>query len=303
MRRPVGVTASAIVAFLGSTLALVTAPLIVGAVFLEQPQASQAPPPPAAILILSGLMCVILGGLGIWTAVDLFRLKSWARTSILIFAGFLGASSLFTALMFMVVPMPPNVSGDTLRYFRATMLIGMAVPILIAVWWLVQFNTASTKAAFASVDAQPVSPRPISITIISLMMLIAGIWCFVPILTRTPGFLFGVALTGWAAAIVYTVFAVVSIYTGKGLLDLREPTRKMAIGWFAFWFIHAALVTLVPPLRQRMLKLPMTFVQDPKTPLPDPSMLINISLVFVAITTALSVWFLVRHRDAFVRTD
>jgi hypothetical protein len=77
----------------------------------------------------------------------------------------------------------------------------------------------------------------------------------------------------------------------------------MAIGWFGFWFLHAAIVTLVPPLRQRMMSLPQAFVVDPKTPMPDPGMLINLSLVFVAITTAVSIWFLVRHRAAFVRND
>src|SRR5947209_919226 len=150
MTRPVGVTASAIVALLGSTLALVFVPLSLASLFVEVPQTSQAPPPPAAALIGAAVMFALLGGIGIWTAVDLFRLRSWARTSILIFAGFLGVGSLFTALMFMAVPMPANISADTLHYFRTTVLIGTALPILIAVWWLIQFNTASTKAAFTS---------------------------------------------------------------------------------------------------------------------------------------------------------
>src|SRR3954463_16817733 len=248
MPRPVGVTASAIVAFLGSTLALVFAPLAVANLFMAPPAGSQAPPPPAAALIPTAVLFAVLGGIGIWTAVDLFRLRSWARTSILIFAGFLGTACVFVLLMFMVVPMPPEITADTVHYFRMTMLIGMMVPIVIAAWWLIQFNTASTKAAFSAGDAAATSPRPISITIIALMMLFAGVWCFVPILTRTPGFFFGMTVTGWAAGIIYAVFAAVSLYTGKGLLDLREPTRLMAIWWFGFWGFHAAIVTLVPPL-------------------------------------------------------
>jgi hypothetical protein len=303
MRRPIGVTASAIVAFLGSTLALIIAPLIIADPFLQPPAGSQAVPPPAAALVLSGLMFAILGGIGIWTAVDLFRLRSWARTSILIFAGFVAISSLFTMLMFMVVPMPANISAETLRNFRTTMVIGMAVPLVIAVWWLFQFNTASTKAAFATTDTLASPSRPISITIIAMMMFIAGLWCFVPVFAQAPGFLFGVALTGWTATVIYVVLAVVSIYTAKGLLDLREPTRLMAIGWYAFWFVHTAVVSLVPALRHRMLTLPQAVAPNPQTPMPDVGVLLNLSLVSVTITSALSIWFLVRNRAAFVRTD
>jgi hypothetical protein len=303
MRRPVGVTASAIVAFLGSTLAIIVAPVVVAAVFFQPPQASQASAPPAAPMLLSGLMFAVLGGVGIWTAVDLFRLRSWARTSMLVFAGFIGVGSLFTMLMFMVVPMPADISAETLRNFRTTMVIGMAVPVVIAGWWLIQFNTPSTKAAFASTETGTISARPMSITIIAILMIVAGAWFLVAAFMPGPGFVFGIVLSNRAASIVYALIAVVSIYTGKGLLDLREPTRLIAIGWHAFWFLHAAVITLVPALRQRMLKLPHAVAQDPRTPMPDPSMLINLSLLLATITAAFSIWFLVRHRDAFVRHD
>jgi hypothetical protein len=128
--------------------------------------------------------------------------------------------------------------------------------------------------------------------------------CLFAILTRVPAFLLGASFNGWSAGVIYAIFAAVSLFVGKGLLDLREEARILAIGWCGFWLVHGSLVTLVPPLRQRMLELQRAMVVDQKTPTPfDPSMWTNVSFALTVIMVAAAIWFLIRNRAAFVGAE
>jgi len=184
------------------------------------------------------------------------------------------------------------------------MAVIFGIPFLIAIWWLIQFNTQSTKAAFASSIAGPASARPMSITIIAVACIFGGVSCLFAILTRVPAFLFGASFTGWTAGVIYAVFAAVSLFIGKGLLDLREEARILAIGWSAFWLVHGSFVTLVPSLRQRMFELQRAMVPNQQTPTPfDEGALMNVSFAVTVIVIATAIWFLIRKRAAFVGTE
>jgi hypothetical protein len=302
MSRPVGVTASAVVAILGSIFTLVFSALAVGSLFMEttQPQ----PPNSAPFVVAGALIFVIFACIGFWTSLGLFRLRPWARSAILVFAGFLAAASILTLLMTMAVPMPSDMSPATAQSVRRGMVVIFGIPFLIAIWWLIQFNTPSTKAAFASSIAGPAPTRPMSITIIAVAFIFGGVSCLLAILTRVPTFLFGTSFTGWAAGVVYAIFAAVSLFIGKGLLDLREEARILAIGWCGFWLVHGSLVTLVPPLRQRMFELQRAMLQNQKPPTPfDFGMLANVSFAFTVTMIAAAIWFLIRNRAAFAGTE
>jgi hypothetical protein len=302
MSRPVGVTASAIVAILGSILALVFAGMGIASLFIET---TRPQPPNSAQLVIAGTMIIVaFAGIGIWTSVGLFRLRSWARTSILVFAGFLAAGSVFSLLITMAIPKSPTYSADTEHVVRLGMAAMFGIPLAIAVWWLIQFNTPSTKAAFASPIAGPASPRPLSITVIAWASIVGVAPCLFAILTRTPAFLFGAIFNGWIAGVIYAVFAAISLYIGKGLLDLRERARVLAIGWFGFSVVHMSIVTLVPSLRQRMFELQRGLEQNQPNPIPfDQGMMTNVILAFAAIVAATAIWFLIRNRAAFVRAE
>jgi hypothetical protein len=178
------------------------------------------------------------------------------------------------------------------------------MPLAIAVWWLIQFNAQSTKAAFASPIAEAGSPRPMSITIIAWASIFGGASCVFAILARAPAFLFGASFNGWTAGVIYAVFGALSLFIGKGLLDLREEARVLAIGWFGFSFVHASLVTLVPSLRERMLEAQRALEQKQPNPIPfDQGMLTNVLFAFAAIVAAGAIWFLIRNRAAFGRAE
>jgi hypothetical protein len=298
MRRPVGVTASAIVAVLGSIFTLLIAVLSVGSLFIEAPQSQ--PPNSAQFVVAGAAMMAAFAGIGLWTSVGLFRLRSWARTSILVFAGFLAAGSIFSLMVTMAVPIPPEFSAGTGQTFRRAMALVFGIPLAIALWWLIQFNTQSAKAAFASPIAEPASLRPLSITVIAWASIFGGASCVIAILTRSPLFLFGVIFNGWTAGVIYALLGALSLFIGKGLLDLREEARLLAIGWFVFSFLHFGLVTLVPALRQRMLEFQLSLAPNQPEPIPfDPGMLMNVSLGLAAIVAATAIWFLLRNRGAF----
>jgi hypothetical protein len=302
MSRPVGITVSAIVAGLGSIVTLLFAVLSIASLFLVTPQ----PQPPNApqLVIAAAAMCVAFAVIGMWTAVGLFRLRSWARTSILIFAGFVVVGCLFCLLLTMAVPLPPEFSASTRRTARLTMALMFAIPLVIGVWWLIQFNAPSTKAAFASPIAGAASPRPMSITVIALMTLVGAASCILGILTRTPAFLFGSTLNGWSAGVVWAIFGALSLFIGKGLLDLREEARILAIGWFGFSLAHTSLVMLVPPWRKGLLQIQQGLDQNPQHPIPfDLGILTTVMFASGAIVSALAIWFLVRHHAAFGRTE
>jgi hypothetical protein len=302
MSRPVGVTASAVVAILGSILTLVFASMAVASLFIEttQPQ----PPNTASFVVAGALMFVAFACIGFWTSVGLLRLRPWARTGILVFAGFLAAGSIFILLMTMAVPMPPDMDAGTQHTVRRLMVGMFGIPFVIAIWWLIQFNTQSTKAAFASSIAGPASMRPISITFIAFACIFGGVSCLFAILARAPAFLFGASFNGWTAGVIYAVFAAVSLFIGKGLLDLREEARILAIGWCGFWLVHGSLITLVPSLRQRMFELQQAMVPNQKPPIPfDEGTLMNVSFAVTVVVIAAAIWFLIRNRAAFVGAE
>ena len=308
MSRAIGVTASAVVAILGSIFALLMAAVLVASPYIAPPQSQ--PPNSGQLVIAGAAMFAALAAIGIWTSVGLFRLRSWARTSILVFAGFLAAGCIFSLLIAMAMPMPPAITAGTEHSIRRTMAVIFGIPLAIAILWLFQFNTQSTKAAFASPIAGPASQRPLSITIMGWVCIVGVASCLFCILARLPAFLFGAILNGWIAGVFYVLFGAVSLYIGKGLLDLRERARVVAIGWFGFSLVHLSIVTLVPSLRQRMLELERTFElqqtlpQNQKNPIAfDQGMLMNVTLAFTAIVVATAIWFLIRNRAVFVQAE
>jgi hypothetical protein len=265
----------------------------------------QPPPPYAAQMgIVMAAIAAALGGLGIWTAIGVFRLRAWARMSILIFAGFLGAWAALALIVTMVMPMPPEITAGPRQTFRGIAALMFGIPLGITVWWLIQFNAQSTKAAFASPVPEAASPRPLSVSIIGWTGIVGGVGCLIWIPIRLPAFLFGMTFNGWTAGIVYGLFGALWLYIGKGLLDLRERARLLAIGWFVFGLVHTCVIALVPSVRERMFEMQRTINPNQQYPTPiDQGALMYLMIAFTTILAATAIWFLVRNRAAFGRAD
>jgi hypothetical protein len=149
MTRSVGVTVNAVVALLGSVLALAMAGLMVfTAVFALQSAPVDTPkefPLPAvylkAFMVLMPLVYALPAVWGICTGIGLLRLKNWARISTIVFGGLLAAFGLFgafSALMVSLVTLPSasNVDPAFMAMFRVVMVLFAMGELGLGSWWL-----------------------------------------------------------------------------------------------------------------------------------------------------------------------
>jgi len=298
-RRPASVTAAAVVAMLGSLAAFLFAAMILTTAFIELPP--PRPPNYTGLAIGTGVVIGALAILGLATSIALLRMRRWARVSILVFAGALVIVCAMSLAVVAAMPLPPEAEADPTvdPVIRPLMLAIFATPLLVGVWWLVQFNLRSVRDAFAAAAPDMELALPLSVSLTAWVSIVGGVACLIPILLRAPAFLLGATFSGWAAGIYYAFFGALSIYIGRGLLDLRERARVLCIAWYVFTALHTALVTLVPSLRARMLEAGQAFESAQPAPPVDVTLLTNLTLVMVVVVSALAIGFLHRHRSLF----
>ena len=306
MTRPGSVTASAVVSLIGSGFTLLVAALMVFAAFTVTAQPQAQVPQVRGIALGFSAVAAALAGLGIATAVGLLRLRSWARTSIMVFAGFMAAICLLSGLVVAIapIPAPPELPQKTAAIMRSVLVAVYGVPFLIGVWWLVLFNKQPIKDAFAAgVTPGQGSQRPLSISIIGWMYLLSGIGGLVVALTPMPAFIAGMVLKGWSARALYLVFGAASTYLGWGLLKLKEHARVLTLVWFALGGAHAVYMAFSPTARAGMREFSESMQPTPPTrtaPL-DNAALMSVIMLFSLAGIAVAAWFLVRNKPAFQR--
>ncbi len=306
----IGIRTSAVLSIIGSLLALAFGGLMLFTTVVK-PLSAGAAPSPIPLPVIGAVMAALfgmLGGLGIWTAVDIFRRRGWARVSMLVFAAlltFIGASA---AAAILVVPFPlqRGVDPRTMHAIRLGIAGVYAVLAVIGLWWLVLFNLPSTKEYFAK-DASgvPATPpaRPLSISVIAWWLLAGGLLSAVPGAIGMPAFAFGAVLTGWAALATYSALAVAQVLLGAGLLRRIESARRAAIAYFCLTAVSGALAFAPPGFTARMeaFQSAMPSVFPAGTPAQMPTLSAVLAVPGIALA-ALPIWFLVRRRAAFVKS-
>jgi hypothetical protein len=155
MGRSVGVTVSAVLAMVGSLLALAFGLLMALGLFMapaQPPPGSDLPPEFfKTILLLAPFVYILPAVWGIVTSVGLFQMKNWARISIIVFAalltlgGFLGSIG---ALALAVATPPSNLPGEVMVLTRIFFAVFTALQLGIGIWWLVFFNRPKVRALF-----------------------------------------------------------------------------------------------------------------------------------------------------------
>ena len=148
------------------------------------PKNPSQPELPAAVFIGMGVFYLLLGLIGLATAVGIFQLKPWARYSTMIFAGILGVICLLTAVGFAVMPLatPPSQARAELPpyfevVFKAIMVGTQLALVALGAWWLYYFNRTDVKLRFAGQvtgTAILIGRRPLSIAILSIFYLLGS---------------------------------------------------------------------------------------------------------------------------------
>jgi len=299
MTRPAGVTVSAVVSIIGSVIALLFSVLFVVVVSTQADQTQGL----RGAGYLMAVFAAALGTFGIFTAMALMRLRPWARTAILVFAGIMAVFSFMGGVVMTMVPLPPTPelpanAATSMRWI----LIGIyVVPFLIGVWWLIQFNLKATKAAFASAAPGEPEQRPLVISIIGWFNIVGGVFTLGAAALRAPAFAAGVVLTGWYAALFYVFVGAVNAYLGWHLLKLDERARILTIWWFAITIGHTAFLALSPTSRARMREFQEMIGPkgEPASPM-DMTMFTVGSMVLGALLLVAAIWPLISKRSAFV---
>jgi hypothetical protein len=286
MRRSVGVSVIAVLSLLGSAFTLLMGVLMLFVFFLAPPpRADTFPGSPAffkAIMIGAALVYMLPAGWGIASSIGLFKLKNWARISILIFSVLLIVMSLFgglTSLVMAFFPLPSNQDLDPSIMARVSIFMAVFWSgfLGVGIWWLVFFNRAKVKQQF--VPAQPAlaigpsiespypmpdapvtaatSParRPLSLTILAWFMLVGCLFIPVRLLLHYPAVLLTRLVTGWPAAFFFIAVAALQLFIGIGLLRVKPAARTVAVAYYLFLFVNSAVFYLAPGARLRMLDL------------------------------------------------
>lgn len=305
MNRTTGVTITAIAAAAGAAIAFLFAAVFTAVLFLPQ----QQPPPgvtPALLRIGQFGSIAMFGLVGVWaaaTAVGLWKLKSWGRWSVLIYAGLLIFCSVPAAILMMFVPLPPapNVTEEFMRGVRVSMVGTYGAFALLGALLLYYFNRPSVRAQFGPIDENrsAAGGRPLSVTLIGAYLILAGLSTGVFGVLSFPGVLLGMVIEGAAACLFYLTLGIAYVWIGMGLLKLRPMSRVAAIAVFVFGVVNSAAVMLLPGLNERIAALQSPFMRElpdtPFTSIPFAIAAISVGALFMLAP----IWFLVRNRPAF----
>lgn len=303
MSRPAGVTVSAVFLILGSLLTLLVGLVAPFAHSLVPPE----PPEPPFAQAMMAFMAVVFCVCAIWgllTAVDLFRMRRWARISILVIGALLVIFCGLSLLMILVVPLlvPSLESTREVGMVMGIMISVYLVPIALGIGWLIYFSRAAVKAEFLQgVSAVEGPRRPLSIAVIAWHAIVFGLFTVPISLMHWPACLFGIVLTGWAATLIYLVFGAAELAIGVGLLKLKPWSHTAAVWFCIFVMALNVMSAFLPDKAARMNELmrdhPLEFQGDP-------ALLMEFIYWFIVLITwptfGMALWYLFTRKKAFL---
>jgi hypothetical protein len=310
VQRSGGVTASAVIVFIGSALTLVTGAFTSLGLMLIRDQPAQVPF--MRLILVAVVVCYFAFGIwGISSGIGLLRLREWARISILVFSVLLLVCTLPGLAIFPFMPMGqqgPEVPAAVTLAIKIALEIFYGIVAGIGIWWLWFFNRRKVKEQFRGAGANVASPdnplaRPLSISIIGWFMLVTGCIVVPFLFLRFPTLFLGMVLSGWRATVAILALGAVQIVAGVGLLRLRPWARTLSICYFVFGLFNGAATFLLPGAAVRLNQI-IEFTQarmNLPTP-PQPSMMHVSMLVGAIVGLALALiqlWFVVTRKEAF----
>jgi hypothetical protein len=280
MRKPAGVIAAAVVMGLMALLGILGVSLsLVVFLFMHNPVNI---PGFRVMVVLGNLLVLGFFLFSGWTVVGLFRMRRWARGAAIVigvlvclFSGGAGAGMLAVRNLVPAMP-PPTGEPATLLSSLPLIIAGIAgfyfLIALIGLWWAVYFSLPTVRGAFAgaglmvtnpevvphggSVVAAPVAEAGsgwrIVIIVWAVLMLSAILYLPIFFVMRTPLFLFGAVLSGGAEAAYVTVFAIVQLLLGIGLIRKWKFAWYLALVWQLFAFAYG-LAFLIPGMLDRFI--------------------------------------------------
>lgn len=158
MKKPIGVIIAGIILLACGLFGLLSSGLgILGMAFMPSAQMA-AIPTDRIIIFATEFIFAAISVFYCWVAIDLFRMRSWARYATIVLAvlgAFVcGISAVAMTLLQNIAPPVPNLPPELLH----RILLGLAVVYFlmaaIAVFWVIYFSLKPTRLAFATAAAQ-----------------------------------------------------------------------------------------------------------------------------------------------------
>jgi hypothetical protein len=310
MKRSGGITATAVVVFLGSALFI-----FLGLAFLLLASRWSTDVPgaqldPRVLRIAGVVLGVTLLGMAAWgitSAVGLLKLREWARISMLVFSALMAFVSIVSALMAVAIP-PPQQPGLTSAETRVIFLetgVFYFLLFLLGAFWLYFFCRASVKQQFAaglqsSLDA-PDMQKPISIILIAWFLATTGPTTLFFIPFHLPTMFLGRVLSGVPATILYVVSGLITFVLGLGMLRWKPWARTVAAWYFLFWFVHGMAEVLLPGRQDRQAEfyrqMPLWIPKPSVSPVHLPQWPVLLAAVLFALVPA---YFLLSRKEAYL---
>lgn len=333
-QRPVGLVLAAIALAVMACMGLLSGIIMVLTfALIHTPETAQFP----VIKVIGigiGVVTLLISGFCLWTVVGLFRVKRWARISVLILGGLLAFFSVLAALGSAIAALsqstiPQSSPGLPPEAMKIVMFgaAGFYLCVgLIGVWWLVYFNLRRIKAVFVAHSVRPEvvtaafvpiegpridlnGPRRsvlgVLVNCLAALYIMGGVSGIACASFHLPLFFLGHIFRGTPATVFLAATSAISIGIAVGLI------RRMRVAWIAALVFDALgviseLAILIPANRaaissyQREILVRMFH----GFPMPPNQLMMGETYIFVgafggALMFIVIFWLLIRARLLF----
>jgi hypothetical protein len=321
VKRSAGITISAVLAFIGSGVTLLSAALMAFSFTVAIPNGN-LPRGFGYVAIFVVLAAVLFAVWGIASGVGLLDLREWSRVSIMVFAALLLVISIPGLLMILFLKLPiPATSPDpemTQRIMWITRIFSSvfyALLAILAVAWLYYFNLRTVKGQFGGpatttsvIDLQSatrVGPysggRPLSITIIAGLLMMGAVSLPLFLVFHFPIMFLGYFFTGPQAFLIISTYAVAQASIAYGLWELKPWGRSLAIYYFNFAIFNSIISSILPGAEARYETAVASMQASMNLPA-TPAQIhfpLWIALFFSLPFIGIQLWFLISSKKAF----
>jgi len=132
-------------------------------------------------------------------------------------------------------------------------VVGVLSMLLLgaALWFGILLTRPRVARQFTGLEGTA-GARPLSITIIAVLMLMGAPFTCIGAMMRAPVPLFSTLLTGAAAAVFSLAVTATLAYCGWGLFRVKPMARLIAIGYFVFAILSSSVFFLAPGREARI---------------------------------------------------
>lgn len=268
MQRPIGTFIAGVILLVSGLFGLV--------IFTMGLLGTAAMPPSARNLTLSAesifaVVCIFC----LWVAIGLFRMRAWARYVSIVLAAVGACFCAFSGIMMLLLDRMPLAAANLPPEVQHSVFTFLAVIYFvlagIAIFWVIYFNRASIRTAFAAAafrrqgeDAfggvilpnrrqhDVVTFPQIVLWVVAVPFLIGGASMIFLMFLGTPMFLLGWLATGTPALVIEFLWTCLLVYAGLGLIFHWRG------GWFLAVFLQlysllSVILLLIPAYTSRLI--------------------------------------------------